>query len=257
MPPEGHDRISEEFKALTDDNLVGAILEDCTSNSTGVLDISRFKRRCNTVLTKAKSNWCVPPPASAKESERQRPTNARRRSERVRQRLNPATDVSANNRAPTTDSLGPASLELLFCGRSGQNRGLSGGDPPNPPCSRRACSAAHVLGRAPSSSSSSAFFFALAHEIRMAAAPSSSCSLPSRLPTRYGWQQPLLLVARFARAPRFCPLRERASEKIFVRTSSSFCPRPRLACSRRAAASVSSSLPERSICVRASSSFCP
>jgi hypothetical protein len=46
-------------------------------------------------------------------------------------------------------------LPLLFCGRSGQVRGLSGGDPPNPPCSRRgrSCarplmrSAAHVHGR--------------------------------------------------------------------------------------------------------------
>jgi hypothetical protein len=37
-------------------------------------------------------------------------------------------------------------LLLLFCGRSGQNLGLSGGDPPNPPCGRpgRTCDRPHV-----------------------------------------------------------------------------------------------------------------
>jgi hypothetical protein len=53
------------------------------------------------------------------------------------------SDVSASNRRP----LPPAESQLLFCGRSGQNRGLSGGDPPNLPsgrrgrtCARRGCS---------------------------------------------------------------------------------------------------------------------
>jgi hypothetical protein len=53
-------------------------------------------------------------------------------------------------------SLRSAPLQLLFCGKSGQNLGLSGGDPSNPPCGRRGrtcaqphmCSAAHVLSRA-------------------------------------------------------------------------------------------------------------
>jgi hypothetical protein len=42
-------------------------------------------------------------------------------------------------RAPAADASElRASLQLLFCGRSGQNRGLSGGDPPNPPAAGEA-----------------------------------------------------------------------------------------------------------------------
>jgi hypothetical protein len=37
-------------------------------------------------------------------------------------------------------------LVLLFCGRSGQNLGLSGGDPPNPPCRRRGSTGAGEVG---------------------------------------------------------------------------------------------------------------
>jgi hypothetical protein len=43
-----------------------------------------------------------------------------------------------------------------------------------------------------------------------AAAHSSSSE-----PTKYGWQQSLLLVARFARAPRFCPLLPQKSSSAF------------------------------------------
>ena len=35
--------------------------------------------------------------------------------------------------------LSEGSASELSCGRSGQNLGLSGGDPPNPPCGRRGC----------------------------------------------------------------------------------------------------------------------
>jgi hypothetical protein len=91
-----------------------------------------------------------------------------RREASAKQRASGAPTTNANS-APTTDAsdarannrrtLGPASLQLLFCGRSGHYFGLSGGDPPNLPSGRRGrtrscarphplmCSAAHVLGR--------------------------------------------------------------------------------------------------------------
>jgi hypothetical protein len=42
------------------------------------------------------------------------------------------------------EQAGPA-LQLLFCGRSGQNLGLSGGDPPNPPRSIASLGCQHPL----------------------------------------------------------------------------------------------------------------
>jgi hypothetical protein len=46
-------------------------------------------------------------------------------------------EVSAESRAPNRQRASDKKKKVFFCGESGQNLGLSGGDPPNPPCGRR------------------------------------------------------------------------------------------------------------------------
>jgi hypothetical protein len=107
------------------------------------------KSRCPIVMT------CTTlPPEIKNVSARARA----RRSERRIARAQAKTPPRARDAAPPPSKPPPRALlfcggsgsqeglEGAVCGRSGQARGLSGGDPPNPPCGRRGGRSAHVLG---------------------------------------------------------------------------------------------------------------
>jgi hypothetical protein len=95
-------------------------------------------------------------------------------------------------------------LLLLFCGRSGRHIGLSGGDPPNPPCGRRG----RVGSRALHAKSSFCARFALSPTPPHANSSFALASLASRF-ARRSLRSPLAsLAARFARRSLRSPAQE-------------------------------------------------